>query len=134
MPRRSAVVDLVPLTLPWSLDIAHNDGEAVREVEEEHRGQTLCEHVGELPHTWNVHDTKLSNGDLLSDKMDVKLNVLGLRMVDQVPRHVNRRYVVIESQGRGWNLAEEIAKEVAQPRACRDNIGNDAVLGFGTQS
>ena len=60
-----------------------------------------------------MRDTKFSNGDLLSDEVDVELYVFGSSMMDGVPGHVHRRDVVAEGQCRGGNLDEELAEKMA---------------------
>jgi len=80
-----------------------------------------------------MRDTKLSNGDLLPDEMDVKLNVLGSPVMHWVLGHIDRRDVVAECYGRRRYLAEQLAKEMTKPRALGDGVGDGAVLGLGTR-
>ena len=59
-----------------------------------------------------MRDTKFSNGDLLSDEVDVKLYVFCSSMVNRVPGHIHRGDVVAESRCRGGYLHKELAEEM----------------------
>lgn len=70
-PIALAIAKLFPITPPpllHSLDSSCGEGDTIFEVEEQCRRQFFGEHVGELPRTENVHDIKLSNGDLFSKR------------------------------------------------------------------
>lgn len=58
-------------------------------------------------------DTELPNGDLLTDEVNVELYVLGAPMMSGVPRHVYRRYVVVENHSRGRDIVEKFIEKVS---------------------
>jgi hypothetical protein len=59
------------------------------EVLEGSRRQTFCENVSELTGTRNLHNAQLAEGDLVPNEVDVYLDVLGVSMMDQIPRHIH---------------------------------------------
>ena len=123
-----ARVAVYPLTPPLSLDIAGRDGETVSEVQKQRRWESFGEHICNLPCTGNVRDAHLADGDLLTNKVNVELDMLCSPVMYWIPRHVDRGDVVAERHCRGWNLAMELAKEVSEPGALGDGVGNGAVL------
>lgn len=78
-----------------------------------------------------MHDSEFSNGDLLPDEVYVKLYVLRSPVVDRIPGHVHRGDAVAEDHCRQGDLAEEPAKEMSQPGALGDGVGDGTVLRFG---
>ena len=120
-----------PLTPPRSLDVGVRDGEAVPEVEEQRRRQALREHICELLCAGNVQNSKLANGYLLADKMNVQFYMLGSSVMDGIPGHVDGRNVVAERHGCAGNLAQEFAEEMTKPGALGHGIGDGAILRFG---
>jgi hypothetical protein len=46
-------------------------------------GEVLCEDVSELRCRWNMEDVDLTDGDILSDKMEINLHVLGVLVEEQ---------------------------------------------------
>ena len=78
--------------------------------------------------------SELSNGDLLSDEMNVELNVLCTPVMNGIPRHIHRGDIVAECHRCCWYFAEELAEEVAKPGTLRDGIGDGAVLGLRARS
>jgi hypothetical protein len=73
------------------------------------------------------------DGDLLSDEMDVELDMLRPLVMYGVACHVYRRYIVPEHDRSLAYVAVQLAEEVAQPCALGDGIGDAAVLRLGAR-
>ena len=118
----------VSVDTPLSLDIAGRDGETVSEVQKQRRWESFGEHICNLPCTGNVRDAHLADGDLVTNKVNVELDMLCSPVMYWIPQHVDRGDVVAERHCRGWNLAMELAKEVSELGALGDGVGDGAVL------
>ena len=118
-------------TPPRRLSVGVAGAEAVLEVHEECRWQSLCEHVGELSGAWNVQNADLAKRHLVPDEVYIELDVLGPLVVHWVPAHVDGGDVVAEHDGRGVEGAPKFAEERAEPRALGHGVGDAAILGFG---
>jgi len=66
----------VSIDTPLSLDVAGRDGETVSEVQKQRRWESFGEHICNLPCTGNVRDVHLADGDLLTNKVNVELDML----------------------------------------------------------
>jgi hypothetical protein len=95
-----------------------------------HRGETLCEDVGELRCRQNMKDTDLSDGNLLSDEMKINLHMLRALMLNGVGGEVHGADVVtVDKSAARWRSLE-LMQEQAQPGGLNHTIGDGTVLGF----
>lgn len=59
-----------------------------------------------------MRDAQLPDGDFLPNEVDIKLDMLGLSVMNGVVRHVDGGDVVKERHGHRGNLVEEFTKDV----------------------
>jgi RNase adaptor protein for sRNA GlmZ degradation len=60
-----------------------------------------------------MKDANLSEGHLLSDKVDVYLNGLRVTMLDGIGRHVNSTYVVTIDNSGGLHRKVQVLEKLA---------------------
>ena len=79
-----------------------------------------------------MEHSHLPQGDLLTDEVDVNLDVLGTTVVDWVGCHVDSANIVAADNcgNLQWNV--ELLKKLPQPAALGDNVSNRSVLGLHT--
>jgi hypothetical protein len=77
------------LTPRRSCSIRRSDAQAGPEFLKRCRGQAFGHHVGELLRCRDMENAKLSQCDLLSNKMEVDLDVLRASVMDGVGSHVH---------------------------------------------
>jgi hypothetical protein len=121
------------LTPPLNLGVGNVDAEIVPEVGEEGRWQTLGGHVRELACAWHLDNADLAYAHLFSDEVYVKFDVLRALVVDWIPSHVDRRYVVTENDRGLGDAAVEFAEEMSEPGALCDGVRNTSILGLGAR-
>jgi hypothetical protein len=79
-----------------------------------------------------MEDTDLTSGDLLSDKMQINLHILGALMLNRVGGKVHDADVVVADKGAPTRWTLELMKQLAQPGGLSDIIGDNAVLSLHT--
>ena len=72
----------------------------------------------------------MSNGNLVPDEVEIKLNVLRALMLDWVASQIDGGDVVSVDQSCLLQGATELKQKIAEPRAFRDNVGNTPVFGL----
>ena len=77
-----------------------------------------------------MQDTEVTKGDLLSDEVDVELDVFRASMVDGVGSHVDGRNVVAEDDGGLGQGDAQFTKELSKPVAFSNGVGDSALLRF----
>ena len=79
-----------------------------------------------------MENANLAESHLLTDEMDVDLNVLGTAMVDRVGCHIDSADVVtVDNCGDlQWNM--KFLKKLSKPTALCDHMSNSPVLGLCT--
>jgi hypothetical protein len=75
-----------------------------------------------------MENSDLSKSHLLSNKMDVNLDVLRAMLLDWIGRHVNDAHIVtIDNRGRShWKL--QVLKELAKLAALSNNMGHSSIF------
>jgi hypothetical protein len=73
----------------------------------------------------------LSKRHLLANEVNVDLDVLRASVVDRVGRHVDGTHVVTVDNGGGGQGNMELLKQLADPAALGDGVGDRTVLGLG---
>jgi hypothetical protein len=81
-----------------------------------------------------MEDTDLTDGNILSDEIEINLHMLRALMLNEVGAEVHDADVVVvdESAARWWSL--ELMQELAQSGGLSHTIVDDTVLGFGTRA
>jgi hypothetical protein len=115
---------------PRSHNSATTDVETGPKLIKHRGGETLREDVGELRCRWDMEDTDLTDGNLLSDEMKINLHMLRVLMLNGVGGEVHDADVVAvdESASQWRNL--ELMQELAQPGGLSHTIGDGTVLSF----
>ena len=72
------------------------------------------------------------DGNLLSNKVKINLNVLCALMLDWVGGHVGSTNVVTIHKCGPTQRGMKLLEELAQPSSLSNTIGHDAVLSLGT--
>jgi len=80
-----------------------------------------------------MENTDFPQGDLLADKVDVDLDMLGATMMDRVGGHIDRADVVVVDNGRNSNRDMKLLEKLAQPTTLCDDVGDGSVLRFSTR-
>lgn len=97
------------------------------EILEQRRRQTLGKYVGEAG-ARNVRDVEFT--DLLPNEMNVELNMFGSMMMNEIPAHVDRGYVIAEGDHDKGEFDVEFAEEVPQPGTFNHCVSNGTVFRF----
>ena len=71
---------------------------------------------------------------MISNEVEINLDVLGALMLDGVERHVHRANIVTVYQNLSTKGSMELMEKLLQPRCLGDCIGDDAILGFDAGS
>ena len=74
----------------------------------------------------------MAKGHLFPNKMNIQLNMLGLSMMHQVSREVDRRDVVAVDHRGMVNMARELLKQLAKPRTLGDGVGHRTIPSLST--
>ena len=74
------------------------------------------------------------DGNLLSNKVKINLNVLCALMLDWVGGHVGSTNVVTIHKCGPTQRGMKLLEELAQPSSFGDTVGHYAILGFSTRS
>jgi hypothetical protein len=81
-----------------------------------------------------MKNTNFAKRNLLTNKMDVNLYVLGSSMLNWIGGHVDSRHIVIIDKCGGAKRAMELLKKLTKPTTLRKNMSYDTVLCFYTGS
>ena len=73
----------------------------------------------------------MSKKNLVPDEVEIEFNVLRALMLDWVASQIDDGDVVSVDQSGLLKRATELKKEIAEPRALGDNVGNTSVLCLG---
>jgi hypothetical protein len=88
------------LTPSRNCSIRWTDAQAGPKLLERRYQEPFGHDVSELLHCGYMHDSELPKSDLLMDKLEIKLSVLGAIMMHRVGRHVHEGdVVVVENRG-----------------------------------
>jgi hypothetical protein len=77
-----------------------------------------------------MEDADLTDGDLLSDKMEINLYMLGTLMLNRVGGEVHGDDVVTVDKGAPRRRALELMEQLLQPSGLRHTVGDDTVLSL----
>jgi hypothetical protein len=77
-----------------------------------------------------MEDADLVDGDLLSNKVEINLHMLGALMLNEVGGEVDRADVVAIDQGAPRQRTLEFMEQLPQPSGFSHTIGDDTVLGL----
>ena len=77
-----------------------------------------------------MENANMSNGNLVPDEVEIKLNVLRALMLDRIASQIDGGDVVSVDQSGLHKRATELKQEIAEPRALGDNAGNTSVFRF----
>ena len=76
--------------------------------------------------------SNVTEGNLLTDKVDVQLDVLGASMMNGVGGEVDSEDVVAVQDGDLIHGVGELEKKLTKPRALGNSIGHIPILSLGT--
>jgi hypothetical protein len=79
-----------------------------------------------------MEDADLIDCDLLSDKMEINLHMLGALMLNGVGEEVHDTDVVIVDKGASRRWALELMEHLPQPNGLSHIVGNGTVLSLRT--
>ena len=79
-----------------------------------------------------MENTDFPQGDLLADKVDVDLDMLGATMMDRVGGHVDRADVVTINKRRRSNGDVELLEKLSDLATLGDGVDDRPVLGLST--
>jgi hypothetical protein len=65
--------------------------------------------------------------------MNINLDVLGLTMLDQIGRHVDRGHIVTVDKCSRAERSMELLKKLAKPAALSDCMSHNTILSLGTR-
>ena len=74
----------------------------------------------------------LSQGNLVTDEVNVGLDVLRATMVDRISSHIDNANILAIHDGRRSNRCVELLKKLTKPTALGDGMRNRAVLSLST--
>jgi hypothetical protein len=74
----------------------------------------------------------LAQSDLLVDKVNINLDMLGAPMMNRIGRHVDCTHIVTINDSRMSNRDVELLKKLSKPAAFDDSMGDDTVLSPST--
>ena len=80
-------------------------------------GKTFGEDVGILGQSWDMQDTNITNSDMLSDKVEINLDVLRTLMLHRVGGHVYSADVVVEDHRSAVKGTMELSQELCSQDA-----------------
>ena len=81
-----------------------------------------------------MQHSNLSQGHLLTNKVDINLNVFGATVMDRISCHVNCANIITIDNGstREWHV--KLLKQLAQPTTFCHSMCNSSVLSFSTRA
>jgi hypothetical protein len=79
-----------------------------------------------------MKDTNSSNGDLLSNKMNVKLYVLRPSMLHRVSRGVDSTDIIKVNNCGSVHRAPQLLQKVTKPTSLSNHSSHPTVFGFST--
>ena len=79
-----------------------------------------------------MKNPNLTERHLLTNKVDVDLDVLRAAMLDRVTCHVNSTDVITENNGRGRKRTLKLKKKLSKPAALSHGMSHGSVLSLGT--
>ena len=79
-----------------------------------------------------MQNSQITDGDPLSNKVKINLDVLGALMLDWVGGHVDCTDVVAIYQCSAAKRGVKLLEELAQPGGLGDTLSHCAILGFST--
>jgi hypothetical protein len=77
-----------------------------------------------------VKNSNVTEGNLLTNKVDVQLDVLGALMMNGVGGEVDSQHVVAEDHRSLVNGTRELGQKLTKPCALSHSVGHGAVLGL----
>lgn len=98
-------------------------------VEELYR-QAFRHDVRELMRRWDMKHAYLSKGNLLTDEVNIDLDVFGAAVVNGIGCHVDSTHVVAVDDRRRSNRHMEFLKKLPQPAALSNSVGHCPVLSL----
>jgi len=102
---------------------------------DEHRGRkSLGEDIGELRCRRYVKDPDVSNGNPLTDEVEINLNMLRALVLDGVGGEVHGADVVAVDEGASTERLVELEEELAQPGRLGHAVSHGAVLSLSTRA
>jgi hypothetical protein len=81
-----------------------------------------------------MQDTKITNCNSLSDKVEVDLNVFGALMLNWVGGHIDGTDVVTKHQCGTAKRGVQFLEKLTQPGGLGNSIGHRAILDFSAGS
>jgi len=81
-----------------------------------------------------MEDPDFPQSDLLTDKVDVNLNVLRSSMVNWVSCHIDSTNIVTKDNRSLLERKMKFLKKLTQPTTLSHNVSNCHVLGLGTRT
>jgi len=81
-----------------------------------------------------MKDTNFPQSNLLTDKVDVNLNVLRSSMVNWVSCHIDSTNIVTKDNRSLLERKMKFLKKLTQPTTLSHNVSNCPVLGLGTRT
>jgi hypothetical protein len=108
------------------------NAKTVPKVQKQLRRKTLRHDVSELLRGRHVENPNLTERHLLTNEVDVNLDVLRTTMLNRVACHVNSADVVTEDDGRGREGLLKLEKKLTKPTALSHGVSHGSVLGLGT--
>jgi hypothetical protein len=94
--------------------------------------QPLCHDIHELILGRHMESANLTESHLLTDEMDVDLNVLGSAVVDRVCCHIDSADVVTVDNSGDLQGNMKFPKKLSKPTTLCDHMSNSPVLGLRT--
>jgi hypothetical protein len=79
-----------------------------------------------------MQNTKITNGDSLSDKVKIDLNVLGALMLHRIGGHVDGTNVVAVHQCGAPKRGMQLQEKLAQPGCFCNSVSHRAIFSFST--
>jgi hypothetical protein len=79
-----------------------------------------------------MKNTNFAKRNLLTNKMNVNLDVLGSSTLNRIGGHVDRRHIVTVDKCGRVKRAMELLKELTEPTALRNSMSHSMVLCFCT--
>jgi len=81
-----------------------------------------------------MEDPDFPQSDLLTDKVDVNLNVLRSSMVNWVSCHIDSTNIVTKDNRSLLERKMKFLKKLTQPTTLSHNVSNCPILGLGTRT
>jgi hypothetical protein len=75
----------------------------------------------------------VTESNLLTNKVDIQLNVLGATMMNRVDEEVDSQDVVSEEDGGLVNRTSKLIEELTKPSALSNCVGDGTILSLSTR-